>query len=480
MSERSAAAWLDEVRGFEARGEHLLAYDAATRGLAQHDGDPALAHRAVLALARGGATRRAAAEYVRLGLDRRPERDAAALGARIAKDAALAAPPAERAAKLARAADLYEAVWRRERDSYTGVNVATLRLLAGDSAAARAAADAVLAASPHSASGEAAYYGAASEAEAALVRGDEARAGRALERAAALQADRAQRATTRRQLRLVCRARGLDEAILRPLAPPATVHFAGHRIAAPGAKGRFPAAAEGEVAAKIARPLDLRGVGYGYGALASGADVMIAEALLARGGELHVVLPFALDEFRAASVAPAGASWLARSESCLARAASVTMATEDRYLGHDSLFAYGSHLAMGLAVLRAEFLDGEARQLAVWDGRPPEGPAGTAADVVAWRAMGRAGDVIASGGDGGAPTASPAPAGRGREPRAMLFGDVRGFSKLGDSEIPAFVSTVFGAFARVLGESGRRVLWRNTWGDGLYVVLDDAPEAARC
>ena len=34
----------------------------------------------------------------------------------------------------------------------------------------------------------------------------------------------------------------------------------------------------------------------GYGQLACGADILIAEALLDRGGELHVVLPFAEED----------------------------------------------------------------------------------------------------------------------------------------------------------------------------------------
>ena len=41
-------------------------------------------------------------------------------------------------------------------------------------------------------------------------------------------------------------------------------------------------------------------------------------------------------------------------------------------------------MAMGMARLRAEHLVGEAIQLAIWDGEPSNGPAGTGADVAAW------------------------------------------------------------------------------------------------
>ena len=50
---------------------------------------------------------------------------------------------------------------------------------------------------------------------------------------------------------------------------------------------------------------------------------------------------------------------------------------------------------MGLALLRARYLDADVRQLAVWDGRPDVGDAGTALDVATWRASGQAVSVIA-------------------------------------------------------------------------------------
>lgn len=224
------------------------------------------------------------------------------------------------------------------------------------------------------------------------------------------------------------------------------------------------------------------GVGFAYGALASGADILFAEALLARGAELHVVLPFAREEFTEISVAPSGPGWLDRFEACLQRANSVTFATDDRYLGHDSIFTYGSYLAMGLAVLRARFLDAAVRQIAVWDGEETTGIAGTGFDVRTWRNFGLPADVIRCGSTADTPagTGAPPAAGGQRELRAMLFGDVKGFSKLTEAQIPAFFTHVLGALGGVLAQYGDRVLYRNTWGDGIYVVLSDAATAARC
>src|SRR5262249_55182824 len=79
--------------------------------------------------------------------------------------------------------------------------------------------------------------------------------------------------------------------------------------------------------------------------------------------------------------------------------------------------------------------------------------------------------------DGAAP-GSGAPDGSGRVVRSMLFGDVRGFSKLTDAQLGPFVDVVLGAFASVLGR--HPLLYSNTWGDGLFVVLEDALSAADC
>jgi len=478
------STWLAKVRQLEARGELLLAFDTALHGLEEHPGDLRLSHRAVLNLAKAGATANAEMEFERLGLENSDDADVAALKARIAKDHALDAVGEVRTTLLSHAADLYETLYRRNHDYYPGVNVASLRLLAGQNAAAEKVACEVLAiCQTNSDTDIDDYYLPASEAEAALVLGDIATARRALERAAHAGNDLAARAATRRQLRMICKARDISDDVLEPLASPTVINYTGHMIAAAGAHGRFPADQEGVVAKQIAERLEKHRVGFGYGPLASGGDILFAEALLARDAELHIVLPFARDEFIEISVAPAGPQWVERFESCMQRAASITYATEDRYLGHDWVFAYGSFVAMGLAVLRARFLDADVVQMAVWDGIETTGMAGTGFDVRTWRNAGRALEVITPIPEvkSSVSNRSSAPvAGGQRELKAMLFGDVRGFSKLTEAQIPAFVSHLLGAIGEVLGRYGDRVLYRNTWGDGLFVVLNDAPVAAQC
>ena len=183
-------------------------------------------------------------------------------------------------------------------------------------------------------------------------------------------------------------------------------------------------------------------------------------------------------------------------------ASSVRYATEDAYLGDDVLCAYGAALAMGLALLRARYLDADVFQLALWDGQDPTGPAGTAADVALWRTTGHDTVVVA-------PAARPTAAstrpgmdkknndtikkpgsennekrdGTGRPHRvvrAMLMGDVRGFSKLTDDQLPAFTDVVLGSFAHTLARYLGEVDYTNTWGDALFAVFTRPTAAAHC
>jgi Tetratricopeptide Repeats-Sensor len=467
-----AAEWRTAVGDAERHGEHLTAFDLAERGLEEHPADAWLRHRAVLALARAGSTEEARRRFVDYRLDTIEDEDVAALRARIEKDAALAAHGQARTVLAARAAAVYEQVFARTGGYYSGINAATLAMFAGDAGHARALAAKVL----HIAAGTGAgsYYGAATEAEARLLLADPDAAAEALGRAAELHGgDYAAVAATRRQLRLVCAAMGQDAAVVDVLPTPAVVHYCGHRLGADSES----------VARRIADEVAARRPAVAYGALASGADIVWAEALLAGGADLHVVLPFARDAFVHASVADAGEAWVARFERCLRAASSVRYGTENAFERDDSLYRYGSDLAMGLTVLHARSLDAQPCQLTVWDGRPRAGTAGTAADVAAWRRGGRSTAVVEP--DAGATEPAPAapPGGRdgvARSARAMLFGDVRGFSQLTDEQLVPFARAVLGAFAGVLERFRRDVLYRNTWGDGLYVVLADAATAASC
>jgi len=503
LSSKTLEEWLAEVNRCEREGELFRAYDVAMQGLIEHPNAPALKHRVVLCLASTGATHQAVERFTALGLDgaavlapsRRLRMDLATLKARLVKDGALARSGEERRSQLREAARMYGVVFAEETVAgnpdayYPGINAASLFLLAGDRESAANLAGSVLQQLALLPSQRRGYYECVSEMEALLVLGrlDEARqrvnAARHMFVAPGVVGYR-DLAGTIRQLRLVATANRLDDAWLSQLAPPRVLHYLGHIISMPGGGGRFPAQQEGEVAAAIEARIAGAGIGFGYGSLAAGADILFAETLLRHGASLHVVLPFNWAEFIDVSVLPAGNRWVERFEECFAAAekdGTVRYATEDRYLGDDALFGYCSQLAMGLAILRARHLCTEAEQIAVWDGNPPNGPVGTAIDMVNWRHSGHPQSIIRCGESAALGAAATSSERRtNRRTRAMLFGDIRGFSRLGDAELPRFVDSVLGPFAEVIDRYGADVLLANTWGDGLYLVFDDAGKAARC
>jgi class 3 adenylate cyclase len=458
------------------RGEHLQAYDMAM--LLLEGGAPSifLAHAAVLCLARAGAIDHARREYVRLGLADAPDDHAAAtLGARLLKDVALSTAGPRRRAFAKASADRYAAVWSRHQDLYSAVNVATMRLLAGEGEASRAFAEIVLASPPAATTADAAYYDSASRAEASVLLG-RTEAAHDLMAHAIAQAPGSfvAHASTLRQLETIQRETGAAMEWLDAFRPPASAHFTGHIFA----EGDGPTPGDiGAMSLAMRRAITEARVGFGYGALAAGGDILWAEALLDAGAELHVVLPTPTASFLETSVRPFGEGWTRRFEACLARAQSLRLAGRDPYAGDDRVFVYSSQYAIGCAVLRAQSLETQAVQLALWDGKGGEANVGVGSDVTYWTRTGRRPLVTPFDFPRGARPAQTTPAGR-RAMKAMLFIDVRGFSALRDDQAPAFFDAVMTQIARTLEGLASPAEHVETWGDGVFLVFAEPVHAA--
>jgi hypothetical protein len=477
--EISRAVLLQRILRAERSGDQLLAADQAAQALERFPDDTAFRYHHLLSLARAGALTEAEKLWQRYAL---PLEDVnhAALGARLLRERAFRAG-GDRRALLARAASAYAEIFRRSGDSFPGINAAVLSALAGELATAQALARQVLAATAAERSGrEARFHRAADRLQAALILGDAAGAAAATDLLLANAANRAALVSTRRQLLRLTAALGRGGELARRLEPGPALHFTGHMLAAPGQPGRFPAAAEAAVAADVEAALDRLAPAAGFGSLAAGGDILVAEALLRRGCDLTVVLPFDRADFIQTSVAPAGPGWVERFAAVLARAGNLVQATEGPYLGDAEVFAYCAKLAMGLARLRAAIEQGGCHQLAVWDGRPGNGVAGTAADLATWAGLGLASTVIdsRSSGDGHAGSSASKPL--ERPLRAFLFGDFRGFSKLSEPELLTYGRAILPVVAAELDRWGSHVEVRHTWGDGLYLVFDQVGIAAAC
>lgn len=480
---------LANVRALMGKAEYLQAYDAAENALEAFPDSEDLWHQAALAQARSGAVGQALMTFEEHGLGKIETENMLSLHGRLYKDLGLAEERAERQKLLGQSMDLYAKAFAVSGGHYPAINVATLAALADDPARSEDWAGRVLA-HPEMQEADPPYYTRASQAEALLLLRRTEEAGRAIAvAAAAADIDFAARAATLKQLRLICDRLDLDPAVLDPLKPPAVVHYCGHIVAAPGAVGRFPADQEARVAAEIADIFARRPISRAIGSLAAGADILAAEAALEAKAELDIVLPFDLEEFIDVSVRPSGEGWETRMRRCLDAAGSrVHYVTREKYLQDDALFGYASEFAIGLTLLRARFLAADAYQLAVWDGERggPSDVAGTWIDMDKADQAGLGRETVRV--QSTKSTEPPASADAGddqagrlrREPRCLLFGDFKGFSKLTDEQLPVYVNEVLGTCSKVLAGRGKHLTFRNTWGDGLFMVFDDVAAAADC
>lgn len=459
------------------RGDFLAAYDAAMLAREAGIDDRRIDYAAVLALARMGDVELALELYAQTGLGAVDDVDTRSLEGRLKKDMAERASDADRPGLFAEASAAYRAVYDIKGGYFPAINAATTALLAGDDAAAKQLAEEIL--RDPEITNPVGYYATATAAEAHLLLGDAAAAETAMQAAVACaDAEPGPKASTCTQMLLIARALPDRAAAIAPLVkllrPAPVLVFCGHMFAEDQA-------VEAVIRARVDAALDEIDPSAAYGALACGADILVAEALIARGCELHIVLPFDQGDFVAQSVAPGGAGWIARFTYCLDAAQTVSFATDMSYIGDPQLFTYGSCVAMGLARMRARHLRTDAIQLAVLHSEDGVKPAGTASDVAMWNRLGHQTRLI----DPGAidrsfprPPSIAMPEGVGRVAHSMIFADFAGFSKLTEPVLPVFVHSILGRIGGVLDRYGDKVLYRNSWGDALYAVIGDAADAA--
>ena len=355
-------------------GDMFALFERTREAIEKLPDDPEVRYLQALAMARLGDPHAALRLYKRNRVEELGTEDAIALRGRLLKDLAVRATGPERVDLFHQSSKAYRLANQLADGYYSGINAATTSLLAGDEREAAELA-AAIGRRPDIADPQD-YYAAASGAEAMLVRGEVEEATAAF--AAARRrpdASPGMIASTARQVTLIANQLSIPEdrrlELLNAIRPTPVIHFCGHMFKAGWEL-------EEEVAAGVRSILDEADVLIAYGPLACGADIVIAEAVLERGGELHAVLPFAEEDFLRTSVRVGGDEWLVRYEQVKAAASEVILATQMRCISDDQQFAYCSRLVMGLTQLRANVMQAGIFQLAVWDGVTSTGLAGTA------------------------------------------------------------------------------------------------------
>lgn len=357
----------------------------------------------VLAHANAGALAEARRLLRAAGLDEvRDDPAVLAIRGRLLKEEARAALPAVRAPLYAQAAEAYAAAGTLSGATHHLINAASLWRLAGDRLASEAMARRVLASlDDNPGEPETPYWRGATRAEALLLTGRPGEARRALAEAVSV-APRAyeDHAPTLRQFRLLCTALGERTDWLDAFTPPRSLHFAGHM----GVR-----ADDAAVRTAVRALVAAERIGFGFGALAAGADIVVAEELLEAGVEVDLVLPCDPERFRAVSVAGQGADWARRFDAVLAGGV-VAKIVGDGASPTPAALQLAAEAAMGLAILRAQALQTEALQLVLLDPAGGQGagePGGADWASTRWSAGGRRQVVIPAAREGGPPPEAP-------------------------------------------------------------------------
>ena len=275
----------------------------------------------IIALARAGSLEHAWYQFAAAGYDRR-EDDPAALNVkgRLLKDRALRSRGEERRRLYLESAAAYRRSAELQPGTYPLINAATLSLLSGDSAQAAEIAREVLERIEREPDEpETPYWRGATIAEALLLLGRFEDAKTALAGAIAA-APRAweDHASTLRQFILIHDELGADAAWLDILRPPRSLSYSGSAVTGG-------AAAENESRRRVAELIVRERVGFVFGGLCAGAEIVTAEAALEARAEVHLVLPGGAETFARACVEPAGPGWRGRFDAIVGAAESLHM-----------------------------------------------------------------------------------------------------------------------------------------------------------
>jgi class 3 adenylate cyclase len=174
-----------------------------------------------------------------------------------------------------------------------------------------------------------------------------------------------------------------------------------------------------------------------------GAASKFAQEILRQQGELYLILPCRADAFKLmmANYYPTDyANWEKVFDQLLSGAKDVVVIGDDFHILNHSIRDYLDRVSFGLSVLKSMELSSAVEVI----GRPVVAAQNSDSKVM-----------------------------------ALVFGDAVNFSKLQHEHFPIFEKEVWGLVENILQEMRLIPALSNTWGDGLYMVMQDLGQAAR-
>lgn len=480
---RSIEEIKSEIISTQKTGDYLKEYDLAQAALKISPKDEFFQYCSVLALARCNAQQRALDTFYTYKLHLSTNEYVRVLEARILKDLAFMSLEKSHlqdldTQKFNAAAVTYYRAFTTAGGHYAAINAATLYLLSGDRTKAQELANTAIEIAREDRGPQ--YFPLVSQAEAFILLNRLEEARRMIEEAAKYNINNLlTRAKTHFQLKRICDYLNIETSILDPLLPDTVIYYCGHAF-----YNHCPLNKEDEreLVQQIEAVIKTNHCSVAYGSLMAGSDIMFAESILKQGGELNVWLPFSVESFCEVSVLPAGEHWGKRFYDCIKGANTVTCTTESEFLGDGSLFNFCSDVTMGMAIMRANSLHTKLMQLAVWDQNTTSKSRGTYSNILKWQRLGHRSEIIPS------PTIFPKqhlhkPSKNYpvtiREPHAILFSDMRGYSKLCDRDILWYFNELQPVLAAVIAEFRTEIQHLDTWGDAIFLVTGKASTAAK-
>lgn len=298
--------------------------------------------------------------------------------------------------------------------------------------------------------------------------------------------------TMQRQVRFILRHMKNDESMFDQIfRVPVVGCIIGHIVDGPESTiKRFPEKIVEKVRRKIQNIIVKSNVEIGFTSGAPGGDLLFAEEMIRRNNEVNLILPFPLDRYRTIIMQLIrNSGWLEKFDYIVAKASSITVLTDEIGTDDQAPFKFCNEIVKGMAALRAKAIGTELVNIAVWDERVIPDLRGTCETVNHWNRMGHNTSIISTRklfNSSNNEVSSSLTAQlyneinvRNRQDLvSILFADTVNYSRITDREIPLYVEHFVGLVADLIKRLKTRVLYKNTWGDALFLVFEKVEDAA--